>query len=69
MFGYQLFDRVICNGQEGFVFGRRSRGSFDIRKLNGEVITHSISYKKLKHIEYRKSLLISREVRGVETNG
>ena len=30
MFGYQLFDRVIYNGQEGFVFGRRSSGSFDI---------------------------------------
>lgn len=45
MFGYQLFDRVIYNGQEGFIFGRRSSGSFDIRKLSGEVISHDISYK------------------------
>ena len=30
MFGYRLFDRVIYNGQEGFVFGRRSSESFDI---------------------------------------
>lgn len=69
VFGYQLFDRVIYNGQEGFIFGRRSSGSFDIRKLNSEVISHSISYKKLKLIEYRKSLLIEREVCGTSSNG
>ena len=69
MFGYQLFDRVIYNGQEGFIFGRRSSGSFDIRKLSGEVISHGISYKKLKLVEYRKSLLIEKEVCGASPNG
>ena len=69
MFGYQLFDRVIYNGQEGFIFGRRSSGSFDVRKLNEEVISHCISYKKLKLVEYRKSLLIEREVCGASSNG
>ena len=69
MFGYQLFDRVIYNGQEGFIFGRRSSGSFDIRKVSGEVISHGISYKKLKLVEYRKPLLIEREVCGASTNG
>jgi N6-L-threonylcarbamoyladenine synthase len=59
VFGYQLFDRVLCKGQEGFVFGRRSSGGFDIRKLNGEKINPNVSYRKLKHIEYRKSLLIA----------
>ncbi len=59
VFGYQLFDRVLCKGQEGFVFGRRSSGGFDIRKLNGEKISPNISYRKLKHIEYRKPLLIA----------
>jgi N6-L-threonylcarbamoyladenine synthase len=58
VFGYQLFDRVICKGQEGFVFGRRAKGSFDIRKLNGTRIAE-ISYKKLRRIEYRKPLLIA----------
>jgi N6-L-threonylcarbamoyladenine synthase len=56
--GYQLFDRVFCKGQEGFVFGRRAKGSFDIRKLNGTRIAE-ISYKKLRRIEYRKPLLIA----------
>ena len=59
MFGYQLFDRVQCKGQEGFVFARRSSGGFDVRKLNGEKISPNISYKKLKHLESRKALLIS----------
>ena len=59
VFGYQLFDRVMCMGQEGFVFARRSSGAFDIRKLNGEKIRASISYKKLKHLESRNTLLVS----------
>nr|DAF57429.1 MAG TPA: NinG recombination protein [Myoviridae sp. ctqfO1] len=59
VFGYQLFDRVMCLGQEGFIFARRSSGSFDIRKLNGEKIKPNINYKKLKHLESRKALLVS----------
>lgn len=59
VFGYQLFDGVRCLGQEGFVFGRRSSGGFDIRKLSGEKINPNISYKKLRHLECRKALLIS----------
>jgi len=58
VFGFQLFDRVLCKGKEGFVFSRRLNGYFDIRKLNGEKISSGINYRKLKHIEYYKSLLI-----------
>lgn len=59
MFGYQLFDRIICKGQEGFVFGRRSKGGFNIRKLDEEIINPNIDYRKLKHIEFRKPVLIA----------
>lgn len=59
VFGYQLFDRVMCMKQEGFVFARRSSGGFDVRKLNGEKINPYINYKKLKRLESRKALLIS----------
>ena len=59
VFGYQLFDRVKYKGEEGFIFGRRSCGGFDIRKLNGEKISPNVNYKKLKYLESRKSLLIS----------
>lgn len=69
VFGFHLFDKVKYNNIDCFIFGRRSSGSFDIRKLTGEVISHGISYKKLKLVEYRKSLLIEREVCGVSSNG
>ena len=59
VFGYQLFDRVKCKGEEGFVFGRRSSGGFDVRKLNGEKISSNINCKKLKQLESRKALLVS----------
>ena len=59
VFGYKLFDKVLCLGQEGFIFGRRSSGYFDIRKLNGEKIHAGISYKKIKLLERSNSMLIA----------
>ena len=68
VFGFHLFDKVKYNNIECFVFGRRSAGYFDIRKLNGEVISRSIQYKKLIKISNKKSLLISKEVCGAFSN-
>lgn len=58
--GFQLFDKVFCQGQECFIFGRRSRGSFDVRLLDGTKISAGISYKKLHLLETRKSYLVER---------
>jgi N6-L-threonylcarbamoyladenine synthase len=58
--GFRLFDKVKYNGQECFIFGRRSSGYFDIRRLDGEVIHRSANYKKLELIDRRKSLLLER---------
>ena len=58
--GFRLFDKVEFEGQICFIFGRRSSGYFDIRKLNGEVISRNASWKKLKLLETRKSLLMER---------
>ena len=69
VFGFHLFDKVKYNNIDCFIFGRRSSGSFDIRKLTGEVISHGISYKKLNLLDYKKSLLIEMEVCGVSSNG
>lgn len=60
--GFRLFDKVEFEGQICFIFARRSSGYFDIRKLNGEVISRSASWKKLKLLETRKSLLIERRM-------
>lgn len=58
--GFRLFDKIRYEGIKCFIFGRRSSGYFDIRKLNGEVIYRSASHKKIELISKRKSLLIER---------
>lgn len=60
--GFRLFDKVDYNGIECFIFGRRSRGSFNIGLLDGPIINSDISYKKLKLLEYRKTILVDRRV-------
>ena len=55
--GFRLFDKVLCKGEVGFIFGRRSSGAFDVRRLNGTKISASISYKKLSLLEKRKTFL------------
>ena len=58
---YQLFDKVKYDNQTYYVFGRRDSGYFDIRKLNGEKVNKgSLSYKKIKLLEQRKTLLTER---------
>ena len=63
VFGYQLFDKVKFNGKECFVFGRRSSGYFDIRKLDGTKIHASAKHKDLKLLEKRKTKLTERRTR------
>ena len=58
--GFQLFDKVRYEGIECFVFGRRSKGYFDIRTIAGERIAPSVSYKKLTLLEKQKTLLVER---------
>ena len=62
VFGYQLFDKAkMPDEQNGFVFGRRLSGSFDVRKLNGIKLSTGVSYKKLTPLEKRKTILTERE--------
>ena len=62
VFGYQLFDKVLYKGTECFIFGRRTSGSFDIRKLDGGKVSAGVSYKKLLLLEKRKTLLTERRM-------
>ena len=56
--GYRLWDKVLYKGQECFVSGRRASGSFALRKLDGTVVTNSISFKKLQLLEPATNYLI-----------
>lgn len=59
--GFRLFDKVLYQGKEYIIFGRRQSGFFDIRTLDGTKVNKgSISYKKLKYIEPQNSCLIER---------
>ena len=51
--GFRLFDKVKINNKIGFVWGRRTSGSFLIKNINGYVISNGITYKKLTLIEKR----------------
>ena len=55
--GFRLYDKVLCNGEAGFIFGRRTSGYFDVRRLDGTRISASISFRKLRLIERRKTYL------------
>ena len=55
--GWRLFDKVICNDEVGFIFGRRANGFFDVRKLDGIKLSAGISHKKLELIAKRKTYL------------
>ena len=55
--GFRLFDKVNYEGQVGFIFGRRSTGYFDVRRLDGTRIYASASYKKLRLLQKRKNYL------------
>lgn len=58
---FRLFDKVLYDGKEYFIFGRRKSGFFDIRDLDGNKVNKgSISCKKLKLIGIRKPILIER---------
>jgi N6-L-threonylcarbamoyladenine synthase len=48
---------VRFQNQECFIFGRRSSGYFDIRRLDGTKVSAGISYKKLELLEARRSIL------------
>ena len=56
--GFRLYDKVLYRGKTAFIFGRRSSGYFDIRTLDGERISASVSYKKLRLLEKRRTYLI-----------
>ena len=58
--GFCLFDKVLYQCKECFIFGRRVSGRMDIRLLDGTHINASVGYKNLKLLESRKAYLTER---------
>ena len=56
---FRLFDKVLYQGKEYFIFGRRASGFFNIRDLQSNKVNKgSISCKRLKLLETRKNYII-----------
>ena len=59
VFGFRLYDKGRYNDIECFVWGRRNRGEFLLRHLDGTKVKDGISYKRLKLLERSQSYLIA----------
>ena len=59
VFGYRLFDKVQFNGQDCFIWGRRTSGYFAVKTIDGKVIHNSASFKKLNLVERASNYLIA----------
>ena len=55
--GFRLWDKVRFNKEECFIQGRRSSGYFQLKKMDGSLISASVSYKKLHLVETAKHLI------------
>lgn len=62
LYGFQVFDKVLYNGIECFIFGRRVRGDFDIRKLDGTKLGSDVKYTKLSLLEKARTFIIERRM-------
>lgn len=57
--GFRLFDKVLFEGKECFIWGRRSKGGMLLRQLDGTKIKDGVNFKKLKLLERSSNYLIS----------
>ena len=57
--GFRLFDKVLYNNQECFIWGRRTSGSMLLKLLDGTKIKDGVGYKKLMLLERSSNYLIS----------
>lgn len=59
--GFRRFDKVMYNGIECFITGKRTSGYFQLKTFDGTVVSQSVSSKKLKLLEPIKGWLINME--------
>ena len=57
--GFRLFDKVFYQGQECFIWGRRTSGSFLLRTLDGAKVKDGVGAKYLKLLERSSDYLIA----------
>ena len=63
--GFRLFDRVAYKGKECFIFGRRVRGYFNLRYLDGTVVHTDAPVRQIRLLEHSGTTFTERRMRGV----
>ena len=58
--GFQRYDKVLWEGIECFIYGRRTSGYFTLRKLDGAKIHQSAKYSDIALLESAKTFLLER---------
>ena len=54
--GFRLFDKVIVNGEHGYIHAKRTSGYFHVKRFDGTDISKGISYRKLTFEECARNL-------------
>lgn len=57
--GFRLFDKVLFEGKECFIWGRRSSGSMLLRYLDGSKVKDGVGFRKLALLERSSNYLIT----------
>lgn len=58
--GFQLFDRVMYNGTECFVTGRRTSGSMYLRDFDGNTVNAGAGWRRIALVSRSRTLLTER---------
>ena len=59
VFGFRLYDKVLYQGKECFVWGRRTSGSFLLRTIDGIKVKDGVSCRNLTLLERSSNYLIA----------
>lgn len=63
VFGFRLFDKVKYETIECFIFSRRTRGAFTLKRINDNKIKDGVSYKQLRLLEHANSYIVQKQER------
>lgn len=63
VYGFRLWDKVLFDGHECFITGRRATGYFAVKQLSGLFANNSVGYKKLCFLEPTANYIYERSAR------
>lgn len=66
--GFALMDRVIFNGVECFVHGRRKRGYFDLRDINMSRVHDSAPVRVIRLIRHERSIIYKKTFKKIDAD-